>query len=96
MPYFRLVWPLKFREVTLWQVILISWMIALPEYALQVPANHMSYSQFNATQLKAIREINYAHSFLLILNFLFRRKIKVESLGGVLLDHYCGFSELKA
>lgn len=25
---------LKFRDVALWQVILISWLIALPEYAL--------------------------------------------------------------
>ena len=48
---------LKFREVPLWQVILISWMIALPEYALQVPANRMGYGKFDAAQLKAIQEI---------------------------------------
>jgi uncharacterized protein (DUF486 family) len=32
-------------------------MIALPEYALQVPTNRMGYGQFNAAQLKAIQEI---------------------------------------
>ncbi len=48
---------LRFREVALWQVILISWLIALPEYALQVPANRIGYGQFNAAELKTIQEI---------------------------------------
>ena len=29
----------KYKHVALWSVILVSWLIALPEYALQVPAN---------------------------------------------------------
>lgn len=48
---------LKYKEVALWQVILISWLIALPEYALQVPANRMGYGQFTGAQLKVIQEI---------------------------------------
>ncbi len=48
---------LKFRDVALWQVILISWMIALPEYALQVPANRAGYGEFSAVQLKTIQEV---------------------------------------
>ncbi len=48
---------LKFREVALWQVILISWLIALPEYALQVPANRMGYLKFSAAELKVIQEV---------------------------------------
>lgn len=48
---------LKFREVALWQVILISWLIALPEYALQVPANRIGYQKFSAIQLKTIQEV---------------------------------------
>lgn len=48
---------LKFREVALWQVILVSWLIALPEYALQVPANRVGYNQFSAVQLKTIQEV---------------------------------------
>jgi len=48
---------LKYRDVSLWQVILISWLIALPEYMLQVPANRMGYSQFSAAQLKTIQEV---------------------------------------
>jgi uncharacterized protein (DUF486 family) len=48
---------LKFREVALWQVIVISWLIALPEYALQVPANRIGYQKFSAIQLKTIQEV---------------------------------------
>ena len=32
---------LKFRNVALWKVILVSWGIALFEYCLQVPANRI-------------------------------------------------------
>jgi len=48
---------LRFREVALWKVILISWLIAFFEYCLQVPANRIGYSQFNAAQLKTIQEV---------------------------------------
>ncbi len=48
---------LRFREVTLWQVILVSWLIALPEYCFQVPANRIGHGTFTAPQLKAIQEI---------------------------------------
>jgi uncharacterized protein (DUF486 family) len=47
---------LKYRDYSLVLVILASWLIALPEYALQVPANRIGYSQFSATQLKIIQE----------------------------------------
>ena len=47
---------LRFRDYPLWSVILVSWLIALPEYAFQVPANRLGYGQFSATQLKIIQE----------------------------------------
>ena len=48
---------LRFREVALWKVVLISWGIAFFEYCLQVPANRLGYGQFTAYQLKIIQEI---------------------------------------
>ncbi|MCC7035768.1 MAG: DMT family protein [Alphaproteobacteria bacterium] len=48
---------LKHKETALWIVILISWGIAFFEYCLQVPANRMGNSVFNAAQLKTIQEI---------------------------------------
>ena len=47
---------LRFKGFPLWVVIPACWLIALPEYALQVPANRLGYGQFSATQLKIIQE----------------------------------------
>ncbi|MDE3058703.1 MAG: DMT family protein [Bacteroidota bacterium] len=48
---------LKFRDVALWKVVLISWGIALFEYCFQVPANRIGSYQFTAAQLKTIQEV---------------------------------------
>ena len=48
---------LKFRDETLWKVILVSWGIAFFEYCLQVPANRWGYGEFTAPQLKVIQEV---------------------------------------
>jgi uncharacterized protein (DUF486 family) len=48
---------LRFSSVPVALAILVSWLIALPEYALQVPANRIGYGQFTATQLKIIQEV---------------------------------------
>lgn len=48
---------LRFKDVPLWKVILVSWLIALFEYCLQVPANRLGHGQFSAAQLKIIQEV---------------------------------------
>ena len=48
---------LKYRNVALWKVVLISWGIAFFEYCLQVPANRWGYGEFSAFQLKIIQEV---------------------------------------
>jgi hypothetical protein len=48
---------LKFKASPLWIVIAVSWLIALPEYCLQVPANRWGHGGFSATQLKIILEV---------------------------------------
>ncbi len=48
---------LKYKNVPLWKVILVSWSIALFEYCLQVPANRIGSAQFTPDQLKVIQEI---------------------------------------
>jgi uncharacterized protein len=50
-------WHLRFREVPLWQVILISWGLALVEYCLAVPANRYGSYVYSAAQLKTIQEV---------------------------------------
>ena len=48
---------LRFREVALWKVVLISWLIAFLEYCFQVPANRVGSYRFSAAQLKIIQEV---------------------------------------
>jgi uncharacterized protein (DUF486 family) len=48
---------LKYQNVPLWRVIMVSWGIAFFEYCLQVPANRYGSHIFNAAQLKTIQEI---------------------------------------
>jgi uncharacterized protein len=48
---------LKFKDVALWKVILISWGIAFVEYCFQVPANRWGHANFSAAQLKVIQEV---------------------------------------
>jgi hypothetical protein len=48
---------LKYKDSSLWKVILISWSIAFLEYCFQVPANRIGHYQFSAAQLKIIQEV---------------------------------------
>jgi uncharacterized protein len=48
---------LRYQNVPLWKVTLISWGIACFEYCFQVPANRYGSHIFNAAQLKTIQEI---------------------------------------
>jgi uncharacterized protein (DUF486 family) len=48
---------LKYKSHAIWLVILVSWLIALPEYMLQVPANRIGHGTFTAPQLKIIQEV---------------------------------------
>ena len=50
-------WHLRFREVDLWQVVLISWALAFFEYWLAVPANRYGSYVYSAAQLKTIQEV---------------------------------------
>lgn len=48
---------LKYREVPLYKVIIVSWLIAFLEYCFQVPANRIGSYEFTAAQLKTIQEV---------------------------------------
>ncbi len=48
---------LRYKDSSLWKVILISWSIAFLEYCFQVPANRIGHYQFSAAQLKIIQEV---------------------------------------
>lgn len=48
---------LRFKSAPLWEVIVISWLIAFFEYCFQVPANRIGSYEFSAAQLKIIQEV---------------------------------------
>ncbi len=47
---------LRFRAAPMIMAIVGSWLLALPEYALQVPANRLGYGGLDAYQLKILQE----------------------------------------
>src|SRR5205809_2902104 len=72
--FMTLAWygHLKFTSRPLLLTILASWLIALPEYALQVPANRYGHGQFTAPQLKIIQEAISISMFVVFSVFYLR------------------------
>jgi uncharacterized protein (DUF486 family) len=66
--YGHVWWGERHAKPLLWVTILICWLIALPEYALQVPANRIGSQTFTTSQLKIIQEV-IAILVFLVLNF---------------------------
>ena len=50
-------WHLRFKEVPLFTVILVSWSMAFVEYCLAVPANRWGSTVYSAAQLKTMQEV---------------------------------------
>jgi uncharacterized protein (DUF486 family) len=50
-------WHLRYKEVSLFQVILISWGLAFIEYCMAVPANRYGSAVYNPAQLKTMQEV---------------------------------------
>lgn len=48
---------LRYKDASLWKVILASWAIAFLEYCFQVPANRWGHGMFSAAQLKIMQEV---------------------------------------
>jgi uncharacterized protein len=48
---------LKYRHAPLFNVIVVSWLIAFAEYCFQVPANRIGSYEFTTAQLKTIQEV---------------------------------------
>jgi len=67
---------LKYREVTLWKIILISWGIAFFEYCFQVPANRIGSYTFSTAQLKIIQEVITLSVFALFSIFYMGEALK--------------------
>ncbi|MBF0522955.1 MAG: DMT family protein [Candidatus Omnitrophica bacterium] len=73
---------LKYKAFPLGIVILASWLIALPEYCFQVPANRFGHGTFTAAQLKTIQEIITLIVFSLFSIFYLREEFRWNYLIG--------------
>ena len=85
---------LKFKGIPLAAVVLVSWLIALPEYAFQVPANRLGYGDYSATQLKIIQEAISISVFMVFAMLYFRETPRwntVAAFGMILGAVYLGF-----
>ncbi len=71
---------LKYKTSALVGVIAISWLIALPEYILRVPANRIGHGVYNAAQLKTIQEIISLSVFALFSVYYLGESIKWNHL----------------
>ncbi|MBM3382801.1 MAG: DMT family protein [Betaproteobacteria bacterium] len=69
---------LRFKHAPLWVAILGSWLIALVEHALQVPANRIGHSVMPAAQLRVIAEFFTLASFILFSVFYLREPMTLN------------------
>jgi uncharacterized protein (DUF486 family) len=73
---------LKFKEQYLWKAILISWLIALFEYCLQVPANRIGSNYFSLFQLKTLQEVISLTVFAFFAVYFMQESIKWNYIVG--------------
>jgi len=75
---------LKFRSRPLVLAIIASWLIALPEYCLQVPANRAGYGQLTTFQLKILQEVITLLVFAPFAVLYMRQPLKLDYLWAAL------------
>ena len=77
------------RAMAMWSLILISWLIALPEYCLAVPANRIGHighgGSFTATQLKVLQEGITLVTFVIVSLVMLRQAPRWTDAAGMLL-----------
>ncbi len=76
---------LKHRSAALPLVILVSWLIALPEYSLAVPANRIGAGVMTAVQLKTLQECITLSVFAAFSVFYLGEPLKWSTVAGFTL-----------
>lgn len=76
--FMTLAWygHLKFKQSPLWMAVILSWGLALFEYAFQVPANRIGSEVMSVTQLKILQEAITLVVFTIIAFLLFGETFK--------------------
>ena len=82
---FAWYWHLRFKEVALPKVVLISWSIAAFEYAIAVPANRLGSSVYSPAQLKTIQEVVTLTVFVAFSSLYLGEAVRWSTLAGFIL-----------
>ena len=77
---------LKYRDVPLYKVIVVSWLIAFFEYCFQVPANRIGSYEFSAAQLKTIQEVITLTVFAAFSVLYLKQPLRWNYAGGLRAD----------
>jgi len=70
----------NFRDKPWYVAALVSWLIALFEYLLQVPANRIGYRELTVSQLKIIQEVITLSVFVPFVVLYMRQPLKLDYL----------------
>jgi len=70
----------NFRDKPWYVAAIISWLIALFEYLLQVPANRIGYRELSVSQLKIIQEVITLSVFVPFVVLYMRQPLKLDYL----------------
>jgi uncharacterized protein (DUF486 family) len=70
----------NFRDKPWYVAAIISWLIALFEYLLQVPANRIGYRELTVSQLKIIQEVITLSVFVPFVVLYMRQPLKLDYL----------------
>jgi uncharacterized protein len=73
---------LKFKQSPIMAAILVSWLIALPEYLMAVPANRFGSNVYSAAQLKGMQEVITLGVFAIFSITYLGQKITINHLIG--------------
>ena len=76
---------LRHKSAPLVLTIIVSWLIAFPEYCFQVPANRYGHGAWTAAQLKVIQEVITLVVFALFSILYLREPLKWNYLVGFIL-----------
>jgi uncharacterized protein (DUF486 family) len=79
---------LSYKSTAIWLAIMASWMIALPEYMLAVPANRIGSGVYSAAELKTMQEVITLSVFALFSVFWLREPLS--------WNHALGFALISA
>ena len=76
---------LRFREMSFWIALAMSWSIVLPEYILNVAATRYGYGTFTGAQMAAFHLASGVVCVALVSRFVLGEKLTSTQLTGLVL-----------